>query len=89
MYYEVLKSNDKYSLLKIRIDGGKFHQIRAQLSLAGLPILGDVKYGGEKWANDKEIALCATNLTFRTATEKKLVELSVELPQNWHNLFKF
>lgn len=82
LYYQLLKSNDKYSLLEIKIDTGKFHQIRAQLSLAGLPILGDVKYGGEKWEDEKTIALCATNLTFKSVTGDKTVKLSVELPKN-------
>ena len=55
LHYEVLQSDGRpvlsevegaegYSLLKIRIEGGKFHQIRAQLSLAGFPIVGDIKY---------------------------------------------
>ncbi len=43
--YEVVVSNDKYSLLKIQLKTGKFHQIRAQLAHAGFPILGDLKYG--------------------------------------------
>ena len=59
LYYELVKTNIKYSLLKIKIETGRFHQIRSQLSAAGFPILGDVKYKGEKWPFDKEIALCA------------------------------
>src|SRR3989344_3965802 len=58
--YEVLQTNAKYSLLQIKIDTGKFHQIRAQLSMAGMSIVGDVKYKGERWGNEKAIALCAT-----------------------------
>src|SRR3989344_7055737 len=30
LYYEVIKSNKTYSLLKIKIEGGQFHQIRSQ-----------------------------------------------------------
>ena len=33
------------SLLKVNISNGKTHQIRAHLAFAGLPILGDGKYG--------------------------------------------
>ncbi|MBQ9141030.1 MAG: RluA family pseudouridine synthase [Lachnospiraceae bacterium] len=36
------------SLLDIRIDTGRFHQIRVQMSHAGLPLLGDSKYGSEQ-----------------------------------------
>ncbi len=83
LYYEVITSNQKYSLLKIKIDTGKFHQIRAQLSAAGFPILGDVKYGGQKWEDEKSIALCATNITFKTATGEKTIRLSTTTPKSW------
>lgn len=45
--YEVLQSNNKYSLLKIRIKTGRRNQIRVQLSSIGNPIVGDKKYGSE------------------------------------------
>ena len=80
LYYQVLKSHGNYSLLKIKIDGGKFHQIRSQLSLAGFPILGDVKYGGQGWPDSGAIALCATGLSFKAATEQKIIALSIEIP---------
>ncbi len=83
LFYEVIKSSSKYSLLKIKIDTGKFHQIRSQLSLAGFPILGDIKYKGEKWQNDNTIALCATNISFKKATEEETVNLSIDLPKEW------
>ncbi len=81
--YQVIKSNEKYSLLKIQIDGGQFHQIRVQLSLAKMPILGDVKYGGERWQDMEAIALCATRISFKKATEEELVTLTIELPKEW------
>ena len=87
LYYEVLKTNGKYSLLEISIDTGKFHQIRAQLSLAGLPILGDIKYRGEKWENETSIALCATELHFQAVTEDKEIHLNIEIPKNWQDYF--
>ena len=42
--YEVLKENNKYSLLKINIKTGRRNQIRASLAEIGHPILGDKKY---------------------------------------------
>ena len=91
-----VKSNETYSLLKIKIDTGKFHQIRAQLSLAGFPIVGDVKYlprhlpagrqgrqVASEWNNKRAIALCATNLSFLSATENKQINLQIEIPKEW------
>ncbi len=43
--YELLNQKDELSLLDVMIVAGKTHQIRAQLSYAGLPIVGDDKYG--------------------------------------------
>ena len=81
--YEVIKSNQKYSLVKIKPKTGRFHQIRIQMAQMGNPILGDVKHGAKKILPDKSIALCATNISYKTATEDKIINLSVDLPENW------
>lgn len=83
LYYEVVKFNNNYSLLKINIEGGQFHQIRTQLSLAGFPILGDVKYKGQKWDDEKSIALSATGLSFRPATSDEIINLDIPFPEKW------
>ena len=43
-----LIAEDAFSLLEIDLHTGKSHQIRAQLSAIGHPILGDPKYGDPK-----------------------------------------
>ncbi len=60
----------EYTLLEVHIDTGRFHQIRAQLSHAGCPILGDQKYGTEASArlsrelSVRNVALCACEVEF-------------------------
>lgn len=81
--YQVLKSNDKYSLLKIKLATGKFHQIRVQLSLAGFPILGDVKYGAKFPLPDRSIALCESSIAFKLATKDETKKIFVPLPSKW------
>lgn len=46
--YKTLTTNEKLSLLECELLTGRTHQIRAQLSDAGYPLLGDGKYGNEK-----------------------------------------
>lgn len=89
LYYEIIKSNEKYSLLKIRIDTGKFHQIRVQLSIAGFPILGDIKYGAKEPLPDESVALCATELIFRAVTEEKIIIIFIDLPKEWQKYTDF
>lgn len=55
---------DDTSVLRIKLLTGRFHQIRAQLSNLGYPILGDVKYGAVADNTFRGIALCADELSF-------------------------
>lgn len=74
-------SLDRYTVLKIHINQGKFHQIRSQLAFHGFPIKGDVKYGARRGNKDKSISLHSFELKFQTrAGEFK--QFTAELPKN-------
>jgi len=65
--YSIVKQTDSFYLLDVEIETGKTHQIRAQLSFIGLPILGDNKYGDWKLNrlyNAEYQCLCAYYLGF-------------------------
>lgn len=91
LHFEVTAENESaegmISLLKVQLETGRFHQIRAQLSHAGSPILGDVKYGNEKSfevskkLGIKNTALCACRLIFTHPVTKKKMEYTVS-PDN-------
>ncbi len=57
--YRVIQELDKYAVLEIHLETGRFHQIRAQLSHIGCPIKGDVKYGARRGNRDRSIDLHA------------------------------
>lgn len=52
-----------YTLIRVRLHTGRFHQIRAQLSSRGMPIVGDGKYGSHD-NRAKTPALFSTRLSF-------------------------
>ncbi len=47
--YRVLRSKGPLSLVECRLLTGRTHQIRAQMAHAGWPLLGDGKYGSERF----------------------------------------
>ena len=85
--YEPLSVKDGTTLLNVEIGTGRFHQIRAQLSHLGFPILGDLKYGsGESKeksaaAGVRTVALCADRLEYRDAASKEIKKFVIT-PQN-------
>ena len=64
LIYDVIESKSNRTLLEIELLTGRKHQIRAQLSAIGCPIIGDVKYGASKPNADQSITLEAVKLSF-------------------------
>ena len=62
--YEVLKQENGLFLWNIELHTGKYHQIRAQLSQLGCPIIGDSLYGSTLPYQENAIALNACKLIF-------------------------
>lgn len=82
--YEVVKEGKAQSLLKIQLETGRPHQIRAQLSAIGHAIVGDVKYGAPAPLPDRSLALCATSLAFRLTTTDEVHEVKMPHPVAWN-----
>lgn len=78
--YEVEKEVEDSSIIKVHLQTGRFHQIRAQFSHMNHALLGDAKYGTtisrelsmKKRIN--KIALCANHLTLKHPTTEKEME---------------
>lgn len=80
LIYEKLSYNpdNNTSTLRIKLLSGRFHQIRAQLSSIGHPILYDVKYGANHVNDNHEgIALCANELHFKHPHNGKNMDFSL------------
>eukprot|EP00605_Chrysophyceae_sp_TOSAG23-4_P000736 GSChrysophyteH1.ASY1.ANO1.823.1 assembled CDS len=76
------------ALLHVRPTTGRKHQIRAQLSESGWPIVGDVKYGAPQRFRERDIALHSLCISIRHPTnwEKTLV-LTADVPAKWEERF--
>ena len=79
LHYKVKETTDKTQVLSILLETGRHHQIRVQLSHAGAPITGDLKYGSEesiRYSAENEIrttSLKAAKLDFtHPSTGKRL-----------------
>ena len=63
--------------LEIELVTGRHHQIRVQLSHAGMPIVGDGKYNPEG-KKSSQLQLCAYHLKLRHPRTKKVMEFFFE-----------
>ena len=81
LHYKVLDQQEingkSRTLLKIRLETGRHHQIRVQLSHEGLPLLGDRKYNpsGEKGTS---LGLCSSCLEFKHPRTGKMMKFETE-----------
>lgn len=65
--YRVLATNGPLSLVECHLLTGRTHQIRVQMAHAGWPLLGDGKYGSERFNRrygESRQALCSYRLCF-------------------------
>ena len=64
LHYRLLDNRRGFSLVEIRLETGRTHQIRAQFSHRGMPLAGDRKYSKYPDPKDWQIALWSSHLSF-------------------------
>lgn len=76
--YEVVKYNEEINLsvLKVKLDTGRHHQIRLQLASRNHSICGDQKYGTR--GRGKQISLWAYKLEFPHPITKEIMSFELE-----------
>ena len=88
-HFKVLERFSKYTLLEVKIDTGRTHQIRVHLSEIGHPVVGDEVYSNGK--NDfgiKGQLLHAKSLTFRHPITGEEMHLEAELPKEFTDVLQ-
>lgn len=76
--YQILQEWENASLLQIQLLTGRHHQIRVQLAHAGVPIMGDTKYGKSDKSGYQQLCLCSCKTTFVHPGTKKRMTFEVE-----------
>ncbi len=79
--YKIIKELNNYFALEINLHTGRHHQIRAQLSIIGCPIKGDLKYGFDRSNPDGGIHLHARKLIFIHPVSKEEVTILAPTPE--------
>ena len=82
LHYEVLHSLDRYHLLEVKLETGRHHQIRSQVSFLGSSIQGDLKYGFDRSNSDGSIHLHAQNISFMHPVNEQKISISAPPPND-------
>lgn len=77
--YNVVKYIGNYTLLEVRTETGRTHQIRVHLSAIGYPVVGDSVYGVKSAFLSRQF-LHACRLGFKLPSTGEYVEFTSELP---------
>ena len=71
--YTVVKQNDEFSLLDIKLHTGRTHQIRVHFSHLGYPLAGDDLYGGSLETIERHALHCRKLEFISPDTDEKVV----------------
>lgn len=82
--YKVISRKDGLSLVRVKLQTGRTHQIRVQFASRKMPLAGDRRYGSK--SDSKIIALWSCRISFLHPSDKKIMTFE-ELPQE--EIFSF
>jgi len=89
-HFKVLARHENYTLLEVKIETGRTHQIRVHLSEIGYPIIGDTVYsnGKNEWGIVGQ-CLHAKSIKFKHPTTGKEMLIEAELPEYFKEIIKW
>ena len=85
-HFKVLERFKDATLIELKLETGRTHQIRGHLSYIGYPVVNDPVYGRRKLIDDTGQCLRAKTLGFIHPTTKKYMEFDSELPECFTNI---
>lgn len=86
-HYQVLSSGEKYTLVTLRLETGRTHQIRVHMAYIGHPLCGDSLYGGSSDLIRRQ-ALHSRVLSFFHPLLEKEMTFEAEIPADMQAVLK-
>ena len=84
-HWEAVKTDGELTLLKIRLETGRTHQIRVHFAYIGHPLVGDTMYGKADEKINRQALHCAA-VSFEHPVSGKKIEIMSELPEDMKKL---
>ncbi|MCR5207179.1 MAG: RluA family pseudouridine synthase [Eubacterium sp.] len=84
-YYYPVKVKDGNTLVRLRLETGRTHQIRVHMSYLGYPLIGDTLYGEESVLISRQALHCKDIYFTHPVTEKE-IHLTCDYPTDMKNL---
>ena len=85
-HFKVLERYKNATLIELKLETGRTHQIRVHMNYIGYPIVNDPVYGKRKLIDETGQCLHAKTLGFIHPTTKKYMEFDSELPVCFVNI---
>lgn len=85
-HFKVLKRYSNASLIELKLETGRTHQIRVHMNYIGHPVVNDPVYGKRKLLDDSGQCLHAKVLGFIHPRTLKYMEFESDLPECFQNI---
>jgi len=87
-HFKVLERYNNATLIELKLETGRTHQIRVHMNYIGYPVVNDPVYGRRKIINDYGQMLHAAKLGFIHPKTKEYIEFDAELPEEFMKILE-
>ena len=88
-HFRVLERFKNATLIELKLETGRTHQIRVHMDYIGYPVVNDPVYGNRKLIDDTGQCLHAKELGFIHPRTNQYMEFNSELPECFINLLEY
>ena len=86
-HYRPLKVGKGHTLLELRLETGRTHQIRCHMSWLGYPLAGDDLYGGSRQLISRQALHCQT-VMLHHPIDKNEITVTTDIPDEFMQIIK-